>query len=83
MTMAKKTKILISCLLILLCAGLIGYGALRHCANGSPEQKDETAKLAELKAALINAASTSGAKCSETVTQQRTRSSQPSKTRST
>ncbi len=83
MTMTKKTKLLISCLLILLCAGLIGYGALRHCANGPPEQKDETAKLAELKAALINAASTSGTECNDTVTKQQTHSSQSSKTRST
>ncbi len=81
--MTIKTKILISCLLILLCAGMIGYGALQHFANGPSGQEDEAAKLTELEAALINAASTSGAKCNETVTEQRTRSSQPPKSCST
>ena len=81
--MTKKTKTLISCLLILLCAGMIGYGALRHFADGSPEPKDEAAKLAELKAALVNAAATSDTKDNNTVPQQRTRSSRTSRTRST
>ena len=81
--MTKKTKTLISCLLIMLCAGMLGYGALRHFADDPPEPKDEAAQLAELEAALINAAATSGAKGNETVTEQRTRSSRPSRTRST
>ena len=81
--MTKKTKILISCLLILLCAGMIGYGALCHYATEPPEPKDEAAQLAELKADLRNAGSTSGIKGDEIVPLQQTRPRRPSRTRST
>lgn len=83
MAMARKKKILILCLLILLCAGLLAGGALQHFANGSPEQKDEAAKLAELEAALIKAASTGGAKRSQSGTIGQKRTSHTSRTRST
>jgi len=79
LTMTKRTRNLISGLLILLCAGLLGYGALRHFANGPSGQEDKAAKLGELEAALIKAASTSGPNGNE----RRTRSSRASKTRST
>ncbi len=81
--MTKRINTLISGLLILLCAGLLGYGALRHFANGPSRQEDEAAKLAELEAALIKAASTSGHERNETRAAGRTRSSRASRTGST
>ena len=56
--LAKKRKILIASLLFLLVAGLLGYGAFYCSANIRPAQKNDCVKLAELEAALINAAST-------------------------
>ena len=83
--MTRRTKILVSCLLILLCAGLLGYGALQHLASESPvsEPKDEAAKLAELEAALIRATPTSSPVGNETKAEERIRSSRASGTRST
>jgi len=83
LTMKERTRSLIRSILILLCAGLLGYGALRRFSNAPSGQEDEAAKLAELEAALIKAASTSGQERSETGAAGRTRSSRASRTRST
>jgi len=57
--LTTKIKILIASLLILLAAGLFGYGAFYHSSHIQPAQKDDCTKLAELEAALIKAASKS------------------------
>jgi len=56
----KKAKIFILCMVILLGAALLGYGAFYHSAGIRSGQKDDPAKLAELEADLIKAASTGG-----------------------
>ena len=81
--MTRKTKILIPCLLILLLAGLLAYGALDYFANRSSGREDESAKMAELEAALTKAASTGGAKQDQPDKIRQTQARQVSRTRST
>ena len=51
----KKTTILIYCVLILLSAALVTYGALINSKKVSSQEEDSAKKLAELKADLIKA----------------------------
>jgi len=57
--LTKKTKILIASLTILLIAVLMSYWALNYSVNIRQTEKDDCAKLTELEAALIKAASKS------------------------
>jgi hypothetical protein len=71
--MTEWTWRLIRGLLILLCLGLLGYGALRHFSDAPSAQDDEAKKLAELESALIRAASTGGQEANQKETARRTR----------
>ena len=61
LTMAKKTKIIVFCLLILLGTALLGYGAFVHSADVWPEkEEDGSAVMAKSEPALIKEASIGG-----------------------
>ena len=59
-TMTNKTKIIILCLLILLGAVLITYGAFFHSTDVSPQQEGDSAVVAKSEPALIKEASVGG-----------------------
>jgi hypothetical protein len=59
-TMTDKTKIIILCLLILLGAVLLAYGAFFHSTDVLPQQDDGSAILAKSEFALIKEASIGG-----------------------
>ncbi len=75
--LTKKINILIVSLLILLAAGLLGYGAIYHSRHIRPVQKDDCVKLAEFEAALIKAASKSQKHDDLSDTKQKYRSNSP------
>ncbi len=81
--MTKKTKILTCCLAILLCAGLLAYGVFLRSTCFSTGQQDDSAKLAELEADLVNAASSRGARADESCEIKQTHSSRSPKARRT
>jgi len=56
----KKTIILIYCVLILLAAAFVTYGALINSKKVSSPEQDYAEKLAELKADLFKAAAEGG-----------------------
>jgi len=60
--LTKKTKIIIFCLLILLGAALLTYGAFFHSTNVLPQQEDGSAAFAKSEPALIKEASVGGVK---------------------
>jgi hypothetical protein len=57
---ANKAKIIILCLLILLGAALLAYGALFHSTDVLPQHDDGSAILAKSEPALIKEASIGG-----------------------
>jgi hypothetical protein len=81
--MTRKTAILISCLAILLGAGLLAYGVLSHDAESRREPQTEAEKLAELEAALIEAAATGKAKQADSEETKQLPPPRPTRTRST
>ncbi len=56
----KKTTILIYCVLILLAAALITYGAFINSKKVSSPEEDYAKKLSDLKVDLIKAAAADG-----------------------
>lgn len=58
--MTKKTKIIAFCVLIVLGAALLAYGALFHSTNVWPQQGGDSAALAKSEPALIKEASVGG-----------------------
>ena len=56
--MRKQTTILIYCILILLAAALVTYGAFINSKKFSSPEEEYAQKLAELEADLIKAAKT-------------------------
>ncbi len=83
MAMTRKKAILISCIVILLGAGLLAYGAFSRDADRPCEPRSEAEKLAELEAALVEAAETGGKKQVESEPAKQVRTSRPTRTRST
>ncbi len=59
-TMAKKTRIFIFCLLIVVGTVLLGYGAFMHSADVLPQKEDDSAVMAKSEPALIKEASVGG-----------------------
>jgi len=55
--MMRKKTVLVYFILILISAGLFAYGVLSRC-GGSTAEPNEAQKLAELEAALVEAAAT-------------------------
>ena len=60
LTMTRKTKILIVCLLILLGTVLLAYGAVLHSTDVLPQHDDGSEILAKSEPALIKDASVGG-----------------------
>ena len=60
LAMTKKTKIIAFCVLIVLGAALLAYGALYHSTNILPQQGGDSAALAKSEPALIKEASVGG-----------------------
>jgi hypothetical protein len=60
LAMTKKTTIIIFCLLILLGAALLAYGAFFHSTNVLPQQGGESAAFAKSEPALMKEASVGG-----------------------
>ena len=58
--LTKKTKIIIFCLLILLGAVMLTYGAIFHSTNVLPQQDDDSTIVAKSEPALIKDASVGG-----------------------
>lgn len=79
----KKMIIVIFCLLALLGAALLSYEAFTNSLNVRCRQEDDSAKLAELQADLLKAASTGGAKQEKSVTIKQTYTGKSPKARST
>ena len=83
MAITRKTAILTFCLVILLGAGLLAYGALSRDSESRREPQTEAEKLAELEAALIEAAATDKASHSDTEETKQLPAPRSSRTRST
>ena len=60
LAMTKETKIIIFCLLILLGAALLTYGAFFHSTNVLPQQQADSTVFAKSEPALIKEASIGG-----------------------
>jgi hypothetical protein len=56
----RKTKIILFCLLILLGAAMLTYGAIFHSTNVSPQKDGDSVILAKSEPALIKEASVGG-----------------------
>ena len=80
--MIQKRTFLIYCILILISAGLFAYGVLSRCAGGTAEP-NEAQKLAELEAALVEAAATDKGKRSGSNKVKHAVAPRPSRTHST
>ena len=62
--LVKKGKIIITCLLILLGAAMLAYGAFFHSTNVSPSQRQDSVVL-QSEPALIKEVTVSGVKRDE------------------
>jgi len=60
LAMTKKSKIIAFCVLIVLGAALLAYGALLHSTNVLPQQGGDSAALAKSEPALMKEASVGG-----------------------
>jgi hypothetical protein len=80
--MMRKKTVLVYFILILISAGLFAYGVLSRCA-GSTAEPNEAQKLAELEAALVEAAATDKASRLESNKVKQAVTPRTSRTRST